>query len=105
MFRWYHDEVPSIFHDYFDYVKNVHNHDTRQKDHLYIPIVRSERGKTKITYRGQQIWNQIQMASIDPVTSEAVFFENPKTVYQDVPLVIFLLETYAKNYCYIYLLS
>ena len=48
MFRWYHDEVPSIFHDYFDFVKNVHNHDTRQKDHLYIPIVRSERDKSKI---------------------------------------------------------
>ena len=78
MFRWYHDEVPSIFHDYFDYVKNVHNHVTRQKDHLYIPIVRSERGKTKITHRGPEIWNQIQVASIDPVTSEAVFSKTLK---------------------------
>ena len=83
MFRWYHDEVPSIFHDYFDHVKNVHNHDTRQKDHLYIPIVRSERGKTKITYRGPEIWNQIQMASIDPVTSEAVF---SKTLKQSIKM-------------------
>ena len=83
MFRWYHDEVPSIFHDYFDYVKNVHNHDTRQKDHLYIPIVRSERGKTKITYRGPEIWNQIQVASIDPVTSEAVF---SKTLKQSIKM-------------------
>ena len=78
MFSWYHNSVPFILQDKFEPVKNVHNHETRQKNHLYIPAVRTERGKTSIAYKGPIIWNQILKASINPATSEAVFSKTLK---------------------------
>ena len=97
MFRWHHDEVPSIFHDYFDYVKNVHNHDTRLKTIICIfPQSGVNEARTKITYRGPEIWNQIQKASINPCTSEAVFFS--KTLKQCIKMS--LLWFCLRNLCH-----
>ena len=59
MLRQYHDEVPYIFRDNLDLLKSVHNHDARQKDHLYIPIIRIEQDKNRVTYRSPVSWNQI----------------------------------------------
>ena len=78
MFRWYHDKVPDIFHDKFDFVKDIHSHNTRQKDHLYGPTMKNERGKNRFTFRGPIIWNEILLASINPLTSEAVFSKTMK---------------------------
>ena len=72
MFRWYHNELPNIFCDKFEFVRNVHGYGTRQKDHLYIPKVKTERGKNKITYRGPVIWNQILRAAINPLFSKTL---------------------------------
>ena len=85
MFRWYHNELPNIFYDKFEYVRNVHGYGTRQKDHLYISKVKTERGKNKITYRGPVIWNQILRAAINPLTSEAVF---SKTLKQCIKMTL-----------------
>ena len=56
-----------------------------KRDHLYIPKVKNERGINKITYRGPVIWNQIQRAAINPLTSEAVF---SKTLKQCIKMTL-----------------
>ena len=73
MYRWYHADLPSIFHDIFVRVDNVHHYSTRQNSHLYCTEAKTELGKTKLTYQGPFIWNKVLKAKINPDTSEAVF--------------------------------
>ena len=69
--RYYYGDVIRVFHG-FNFVKLIHNPDARQKDHLYIPILKNKRSENIITYRGPVIWNQIQKASIGLLTSEDI---------------------------------
>ena len=73
MYKWSNSRVPLLFQDMFQYVRNVHGYGTRQSDHLYTPIVKTNLGKCSLRYKGPVIWNSILTAHINPDTSEAVF--------------------------------
>ena len=45
MYRWYNSQVPLLFLDMFQYVRNIHGYGTRQIDQLYIPKVKTNLGK------------------------------------------------------------
>ena len=78
MYILYNNEVPTMFHAMFQKVRSVHGYETRQSNHLYIPKVRTNLGKCKLSYRGPMIWNSILAAEINPETSEAVFAKTLK---------------------------
>ena len=71
--RWYNRKLPEMFHEYFEYVSNVHNYDTRQSMHLYVPYVRTNLGRSSISYRGPKIWSNIMINKINGDSSEAAF--------------------------------
>jgi len=52
-------KLPSVFSEYFDENKQIHHHDTRQKDYFYTYIVNSEIGKRAIKYKGGRLWNNL----------------------------------------------
>ena len=80
MFRVCKSEVPSIFGTYFQANSEVHSHFTRQCNYFHLPVVKSNRAKTNIRYRGAVIWNRILSCGIDPDISEAVFVKLLKQI-------------------------
>ena len=85
MFRWYHNDLPNVFCNVFTAVSNIHEHHTRQNKHLYCEI-NTDLGRTKLSYKGPYVWNQIMKININPNTSEAVFV---KAVKQCIKVGIF----------------
>ena len=78
MYKWYHDDLPPIFQNMFIPVRDIHDHSTRQRDHLYCPKIRNNLGKTKCSYHAAYIWNKILRAGINPDSSEVVFCKSMK---------------------------
>ena len=78
MYRWYLNDVPDLFHDFFTPVSEVHSHFTRQSEGLFIPTFKTNLGKTCLSYRGPFIWNKILKLKINLDTSEAVFMKTLK---------------------------
>ena len=73
MYKYHHELLPDVFHDYFQCVRNVHNHNTRQKFGLYASHMKTDLGQICIGYRGPVIWNKILGIQINPDTSEVSF--------------------------------
>ena len=80
MFRVCKGEVPSIFGTYFQANSEVHSHFTRQSNYFHLPVVKSNRTKANIRYRGAVMWNRILSCGIDPDISEAVFVKLVKQI-------------------------
>ena len=78
MFRWYNNETPSMFHNYFTLNHDVHNYRTRQAEYLHIPSARTNLGKKSIRFHGAIIWNKLLKLDFSVDTSEAVFVKNLK---------------------------
>ena len=73
MHRWCNRKLPEMFNEYFEYVADVHNYDTRQSINLYMPYVRTNLGQSCISYRGPKICNFIINDKINVDSSDAVF--------------------------------
>ena len=52
-------KLPSVFCEYFDENKQIHHHDTRQKENFYIYVLKSEIGKRAIKYKGGKLCNNL----------------------------------------------
>ena len=74
MFRWYRNETPTIFDNYFDLNRDVHSYSTRQAELLHIPHVRTNMAKLGLRYYGAVIWNKILRLGFSVDTSEAVLY-------------------------------
>ena len=85
MYRWYHNDLPTLFRDIFTTVSDIHDHNTRQNTHLYCSSFNTCLGKTKFSYRAPRMWNLLLKAKINPDTSECVF---AKTVKQCIKVGI-----------------
>ena len=72
MFHVCKGEVPSIFGTYFQA--------NWQCNYFHLPVVKRNRAKTNIRYRGAVIWNRILSCGIDPDISEAVFVKLVKQI-------------------------
>ena len=78
MFRYHIDDVPHIYEGYFSKILDIHDYETRTNDGLYVKHVKSDLGKTSISYRGTLIWNMIINTGINTDVSEAVFTKSLK---------------------------
>ena len=78
MFRYHIDDVSHIFEGYFSKISDIHDYGTRTNDGLYAKHVKSDLGKTSISYRGPLIWNMIINTGINTDNSVAVFTKSLK---------------------------
>ena len=75
MYKWHHNEVPSIFSDCFPHIKDIHDHDTRQstRNEIYFNGFKSKLSQQRFMYKAPFYWNAILKANIDVNVSEPVF--------------------------------
>ena len=78
MFRIQNNELP-IFHNFFKRNRDVHFHDTRQKDYFHIPPFKTKFGKASLRYNGASIWDVILKVGIDTKSSEFQFAKSLKS--------------------------
>ena len=57
----------------FAYNSSIHDHDTRQADHIHAPIIKKELRKPNICYRGTVIWNDVMKCNVNTTESDYVF--------------------------------
>ncbi len=51
--------LPPVFHNYFRINTDVHKHNTRNSNKLFIERKRSEQGKLLLNHMGSTIWNHL----------------------------------------------
>ena len=56
---YHRSKLPAVFSTYFEEIKLLHSHDTRQKNDFHTYAVQSEIGKRTIRYRGSKLWNNL----------------------------------------------
>ena len=70
--------TPDVVIDYFERMQDVHHYATRSYSGLYVMQVKTDLGKTSISYIGPIIWNKILSVGINSDTSECVFSNSYK---------------------------
>ena len=78
MFRIHNNEMP-IFHNFFTRNRDVHSHDTRQKDHFHIPPFKTKLRKASLRHNGASVWNMILKIGINTKSSEFQFAKSLKS--------------------------
>ena len=73
MNKVYHEDVPTIFDDFFMHNYHLHDHYTRTANHLHVPFASTNLSKTGIRYQGVIVWNKILCANINSDSSEQSF--------------------------------
>ena len=75
MFKWKHNEVPSIFVNCFPHLNEIHDHDTRQsaRNEVYFNGFKSNLSQQRFMYKAPFYWNAILKLNIDVNVSEPVF--------------------------------
>ena len=59
MFNFQNGNVPIVFNQLFRTFESVHNHNTRNKDNLYISKKRTNTAKQSISYTDSKVWNDL----------------------------------------------
>ena len=54
---FYNQLVPSVFHSYFVYNRDIHNYATRTRSDLHIFVPNSSFGKRRIKYKCSVLWS------------------------------------------------
>ena len=78
MFRIHNNEMP-IFTIFFTRNRDVHSHDTRQKDHFHIPPFKTKLRKASLRHNGASVWNMILKIGINTKSSEFQFAKSLKS--------------------------
>ena len=68
----------SVFCEYFDENKQIHQHNTQQKEKFYTYVEKSEIGKRAIKYKGGRLWNNLP-TNIKTIKSLFLFKQKLKT--------------------------
>ena len=77
MYRIYIDDI-TLFNSMFIKNVQVHNYDTRQKEHYHLPCFKTRLGKINLRYNGVIVLNSILISGIPVDVSQAVFFKTLK---------------------------
>ena len=77
MYRIYNEDI-TLFDSMFMKNEQVHNYDTRQRDHYHVPGFKSRLGKINLRYNGVIVWNSILSSGIPVDVSQAVFSKQLK---------------------------
>ena len=64
MYKFINGLLPENFHEYFKYVSNVHQHNTRTARNMCLYPIRSNTkfSKNTLKYKGVEVWNKIPLA-------------------------------------------
>ena len=75
MYRWHHENVPSMFLECFPHIRDVHDHETRQsaRNELYFSGFKTPLSQRRFMYKAPFIWNTILRKQINPDVSEYAF--------------------------------
>ena len=95
MYKYHHQLFPDIFNYYFQCVRNVHNHNTRQNFGLYASHMKTDLGQTCIGYRGPVI--HYVLTSLVPNR-----INHPKS-YSFVNGLIWIWNTSSRNFLLVWL--
>ena len=77
MYRIYYEDI-TLFDSMFMKNEQVHNYDTRQRDHYHVPGFKSRLGKINLRYNGVIVWNSILSSGVPVDVSQAVFSKQLK---------------------------
>ena len=89
MFRYHINDIPHIFGGYFSKISDIHDYGTRSNEELYAKTVKSDLGKTSVSYRGPIIWNMIKNNGINTDVSEAIVTKSLKKCIMNGSLQVF----------------
>ncbi len=70
--------LPDIFKNYFKPIPEIHYHNTRHSNKLFLDHKRTEQGKLMTNYRGTLIWNNLPntIIAIEKTASFKRFYIN-----------------------------
>ena len=74
MHKQYTADVIPVFQNMFITNSDIHSYETRQSNHLNIPLCHKNIGKTSIRYRGAIIWNNVLKSGI-PLDQSNMFLK------------------------------
>ena len=77
MYKYELSLLPNIF-DMFTHNNEIHSHNTRQSEHIHLPLCRSNLTKKSMKYLGPKIWNKF-IANIDVYCCIGTFKKLVKT--------------------------
>ena len=80
MYPIYNEDI-TLFDSMFMKNEQVHNYDTRQRDHYHVPGFKSKLGKINLRYNGVIVWNSLLSSGIPVDVSQAVFFQTIEMCY------------------------
>ncbi len=72
--------LPDIFKNYFKPIPEIHCHNTRHSNNLFLDRKRTEQGKLMTNYRGTLIWNNLPNTITD-IEKTASFKRQTKIFY------------------------
>ena len=78
MFKSYTKKLPDIFDGYFIHNSDIHQHDTRNRNHLHYARCKTELGKRSLRYWGVIIWNSILSLNLNLNIKPVTFKKNLK---------------------------
>ena len=58
MYKFNHNDLPCVFNDFFYRNQSYHSHQTRQKENLRIPLVKTAIANSFIKKQGALLWNE-----------------------------------------------
>ena len=73
MHKQYTADVIPVFQNMFITNSDIYSYETRQSNHLYIPLCHKNIGKTSIRYIGAIIWNNVLKSGIPLDQSDMLF--------------------------------
>ena len=64
MHKFYNNDLPVVFNNYFTPVNQIHNYNTRlaSKSSYSIPKIRTNYGIFNLRYQGAKVWNTLDEA-------------------------------------------
>jgi len=61
MYKFYNNELPISLKNYFKYVHNYHEHNTRQHKHLYVERYKTRIKSSSVKIAGPKLWNSLDV--------------------------------------------
>ena len=87
MFNSYTKKLPDIFDEYFMCNSDVHQHDTRNRNHLHYARFKTALGKRSLRFWGVLVWNSILSLNLDLNVKPMTFKNNLKKALLNGKLV------------------
>ena len=79
MYKYFHNQLPLLFHNFFHLNTAIHSHYTRTAQAFHMPTVRTTLRKQSVIFTGPSIWNNLG-ADLHMLPSVASFKFNYKKI-------------------------